>query len=400
MSLISMPDQLAVSWVKQDIEILKSAGWEVLALPIPDWCPSSLFVPWVLRNFRSMLHCDVVFGWFAYPVSVFIARAFGKPIVLNAVGWEVASYPEFSYGLPSSLFARALVALGLQRSDHVIAISKESARWSERWGARNVSVIYEGIDTARFRQMGGTEKSRTGNGIVTVAYLAQSNVRRKDLTTLLRALKLVRTQVPNARLTILGEKKDGYVGLVALAKDLGILGAVDFRGWVEPQELVRSIRAAEVFAMPSLQEGFPTALCEALSCGVPIVTTDRPAMNEVFEDHVHALFAKPRDPASLAQAVITLLTNRELAKTLAHAGATLVEEKFSRELRARKLTEYFIAVMNEERHRGFSGISIAWTIAFLTLCMISPVALAARRFSGCLLRYARDVRAHTSIPVV
>jgi glycosyltransferase involved in cell wall biosynthesis len=388
-SLITTPDQLEVSWVKQDIEILKSAGWDVLALPIPDWCPSPLYVPWMLRNFRSMFDCDVVFGWFAYPVSVFIARAFGKPIVLNAVGWEVASYPEFSYGLPSSSFARALVALGLQRSDHVIAISKESARWSERWGARNVSVIYEGIDTARFRQTGGAEKSRTGNGIATVAYLTLGNVIRKDLTTLLRALKLVRTQVPNARLTVLGEKKDGYAGLVALAKDLGILDAVEFKGWVEPQELVRSICTAEVFAMPSLQEGFPTALCEALSCGVPIVTTNRPAMNEIFEDRVHALFVKPRDPEDLARAMIALLTNKRLARTIAHNGAALVEEKFSRELRARKLTNYFIRVMNGEKHGRSRAFSFAWMVAFLALCIISPMVFAMHKFYRGLLRHAQ-----------
>jgi glycosyltransferase involved in cell wall biosynthesis len=375
---------LGASWVKQDIEILKSAGWDVVALsPIPGWCPSPLYGPWMLRNFRSIFSSDFVFGWFAFPASTFIARAFGKPIVLNAVGFEVVSYPEFSYGLPSWSYAKALVSLGLLSSDHVIAISKEAARWAERWGARNVSVIYEGIDTAKFRQIGAAEKSRTGNGVLTVASLFQETVTRKDLTTLLRALKLVRTKVPKATLTVVGEKMDGYAGLVMLAKDLGIIDAVEFKGQVEFQELVRSISAAEVFVMPSLQEGFPTVLCEALSCATPIVTTNRPAMNEVFEDHVNALFAKPRDPESLAQAMIALLTNKELANTIAHNGATLVEQKFSRELRARKLTNYFAQAMNDEKHRRRGTHSFVWLVAFLGLCIISPVLVIIHKsFEG------------------
>jgi glycosyltransferase involved in cell wall biosynthesis len=353
----------------------------------------------MLRNFRAIFRCDVVFGWFAFPTSVFIARVFGKPIVLNAVGWEVASYPEFNC-LPSWWYAKALVSLGLLRSDHVIAISKEAARWSERWGARNVSVIYEGIDTAKFRQIGAAEKSRTRNGIVTVAVLTLANVTRKDLTTLLRALKLVRTKAPNARLTVLGEKKDGYAGLVALAKDLGILDAVEFKGRVELQELVRSICAAEVFVMPSLQEGFPTVLCEALSCGVPIVTTNRPAMNEVFEDRVHALFVEPRDPESLAQAVIALLTNKELAKAIAHNGATLVEEKFSRERRARKLTDYFVRVMNGKKHGRRAAFSFVWMVAFLALCVISPIVVTIHKFyKASQTHFAGRVSSHSGAPL-
>lgn len=105
-----------------------------------------------------------------------------------------------------------------------------------------------------------------------------------------------------------------------------------------------------------------------------------PAMNEVFEDHVHALLVNPRDPEGLAQAVIALLTNKELAKTIAHNGAALVEQKFSREVRARKLTNYFVKAMNSGEHRRHGVYSFAWLFAFLVLCVVFPVVVMMHRF--------------------
>jgi glycosyltransferase involved in cell wall biosynthesis len=362
------------SWIKQEVEILKSIGFNVIELPLYD-LPSPQCLIFLIKNLRSLISCDVIYKWFAFPAVVFIGKALGKPTVLNAVGVEVALYPEFDYGWPSWWYAKAITSIGLRNADYVLAISEESKRWAERWGARNVTVIYEGIDTDKFKYKAkGKDNSR--NKIVTVAYLSLANIKRKDFFTLLKALKLVVNVLPDVKLIIVGEKMDGYPFLVKTAKEVGVADAVIFKGFVSFEELLNIIYDASVFVMPSLQEGFPTALCEALSCGVPIVTTNRPAMNEVFENNIHGLLVEAKNPQKLAEAIITILTNRDLSEVIAYNGRKLIEEKYSKKVRAKKLKNFFLTVLNNVRkYNKYQSVDIMWLIIFITLCFISPIII-------------------------
>jgi glycosyltransferase involved in cell wall biosynthesis len=379
-SLIAGKKQISVSWIIQDIEIMQSKGWQVNCIPVRDWCPTPQNLIWLIRNLRKVLHADVVFAWFALPVSVLIARALDKPIVLNAVGSEVALDPDWGYGLPQWWYARTLVRMGLKKADSVIAISKESARWAKRWSARDVTVIYEGIDTTKFKCTSRDESSEC-RSIAIAAYLTSENIVRKGIPTLLEAFKLVHAQLPNTKLVIVGEKMDGYPVLINAARALGISEAVDFKGHVDLQELLETVCAADVYAMPSLHEGFPTALCEALSCRVPIVTTDRPAMNEVFTDRLNALLVEARKPVQLANAIVALLTDKNLARTIANNGRKLVETRYSRELRADKLTNYLSTAVRMKRDNH--GMHFMWLVVFGVLCVITPpIVLIHKRLHG------------------
>jgi glycosyltransferase involved in cell wall biosynthesis len=374
--LVTLPYLIGRSWVRQDAEILRSLGFDVVTLPIPCGFPNPQCFIWLIKHARSILNCHIIFEWFAFPAIVFIGKALGKPTVLNSVGYEVALYPEFGYGLPSLRFERAMISLGFRNADYVMAISKESAKWAKTWGARKVSVIYEGIDTDKFKYKARKPKYRSRNKIVTVAYLGLMNVIRKDLITLLKALKLVVDVLPDAKLIIVGEKMDGYPVLVKTAKEVGIADAIVFKGFVNSEELLNIIYDASVFVMPSLQEGFPTALCEALSCGVPIVTTNRPAMNEVFENNVHALLVEAKNPQRLAEAITTILTHRDLTEVIAYNGRKLVETKYSKEVRAKNLKNFFLTVLNDIRkYNKCQGVNVIWLIIFIVLCVTSPLVI-------------------------
>jgi glycosyltransferase involved in cell wall biosynthesis len=197
---------------------------------------------------------------------------------------------------------------------------------------------------------------------------------------LLEALKHVIAVLPDVKLIIVGEKMDGYQFLVKKATKLGVINAVDFKGSVDFEELLHIMHSSSVFVMPSLQEGFPTALCEALSCGVPIITTNRPAMDEVFENNVHALFVEAKNPQKLAEAIIAILTNRNLAEVIARNGRRLVESRYSKNVRATNLREYFLALLkNEKKHRKHRGFNIAWLSAFVILSAIYPLITALKR---------------------
>jgi glycosyltransferase involved in cell wall biosynthesis len=368
------------SWVLQDAEILTSMGLRVTYATIRSPLPT----PSALRALAGQLKCivksDIVFGWFAYPTTLFIGKVFGKPTVLNAVGYEVALYPDFGYGLPSSWYPRALVRIALRSADYVIAISRESARWARTWGAKHVVVIYEGISTSKFKPT-ARRSSHKRQIVLTTAYLSGTNVIRKDFATLLLAMKRVLDALPDVKMVIVGEKMDGYPLLVKTAHELGISYAITFRGYIHLNQYRKILREASVFVMPSLHEGFPTVLCEALLCEVPIVTTDRATMNEVFTNGEEALLVEAGNPERLAGAIITVLNNKDLAGKMAHNGRKLVERNYSTEVRAKKLRQLFQTVLADElkSNRRPIGRRMIWLVTFISLSLLTPLAMIIHR---------------------
>src|SRR5262249_35982027 len=126
----------------------------------------------------------------------------------------------------------------------------------------------------------------------------------KNCDGLLRAWALARGELGDRQLVVVGPGRDEkYVAqLHALAAELGISADVVFTGGVPLEETVRFYRAADAFVYPSLNETFGLPILEAMACGCPVVTSDTSAMPETAGGA--AVLSNPRDPASIARAIV------------------------------------------------------------------------------------------------
>jgi glycosyltransferase involved in cell wall biosynthesis len=127
----------------------------------------------------------------------------------------------------------------------------------------------------------------------------------KGLDVALRALPLVRAQVPSARLLVAGRAGNQTVALHALAAELGLGDAVELLG--PRSDVADLLSAADVFVLPTRREGFPGAVLEAMALEAPIVATAIPAVAEAVADGEHALLVPPDDPGALASAIVATL---------------------------------------------------------------------------------------------
>jgi glycosyltransferase involved in cell wall biosynthesis len=136
----------------------------------------------------------------------------------------------------------------------------------------------------------------------------------KNCEGLLRAFALSKSELAGHRLVIVGPGRDKtYVGeLRALADELGIADDVTWVGGVPLEETVHFYRAADVFVYPSHNETFGLTILEAMACGCPVVTSDRSAMPETAGGA--AVLADPRDPASIAEAVLRACDEAEVLR--------------------------------------------------------------------------------------
>jgi glycosyltransferase involved in cell wall biosynthesis len=162
--------------------------------------------------------------------------------------------------------------------------------------------------------------------------------RDKGLEHLVRAFQQVINRWRHARLWLVGAGPDRG-NLVDLVHVLDLRGKVVLPGLFSDAEAI--LTAADVFVLPSQQEGMSISLLEAMGMGLPAIASDIPGNRAAIRHEEHGLLTPYGDPAALAQAINRLLEHRKLAHTLAAAARARVEREFSIARCAREHFELF-----------------------------------------------------------
>jgi glycosyltransferase involved in cell wall biosynthesis len=210
----------------------------------------------------------------------------------------------------------------VRHSWRILAPSRHSASQivrDYRVAADRVHVVPEPIELARWREaMARAEALPHGPpSILCVAHLYP----RKDVATLLAAMKKLPAE------TVLRVAGDGpeLPSLRALSKRLALEGRVEFLGHVPFTRLAGEYRRADVFCLPSRQEGFGIVFLEAMAASLPIVAARAAAVPEVVGNEDAGLLVPPSDSGSLARALGLLVADPERRRRLGEAGRRRVE---------------------------------------------------------------------------
>jgi glycosyltransferase involved in cell wall biosynthesis len=129
----------------------------------------------------------------------------------------------------------------------------------------------------------------------------------------------------------------------------GLTDRTRFTGPLSHHELLAEVAAADVVAIPSLFEGFGMTAAEALALGKPVVATQTGGLTEVIQNGVSGLLVPPGDPAALAGALNNILTDPGFAETLAKAGQKDVSTRFSADLVAEQMIEFYEKILEKRR---------------------------------------------------
>jgi glycosyltransferase involved in cell wall biosynthesis len=122
----------------------------------------------------------------------------------------------------------------------------------------------------------------------------------------------------------------------------GGAAVVEWRGQVPHHQLAAALCEAKLFVLPSLYEGHPKALLEAMACGLPVLVTDRPGLREVVRHGVTGHICDVT-PEALRQAIQTLLADEALRRRLGEAARAEVLERYSLD----RIIEQETAVLEE-----------------------------------------------------
>jgi glycosyltransferase involved in cell wall biosynthesis len=208
----------------------------------------------------------------------------------------------------------------VERASLVLSTSHYSAARAQEFYAlrRAPTVVPELIDLAEWRRL-LAGRPPTGTPRFTVLFVGRF-YRRKRVEILLRAAAALRSRIPSLEVRLVGAGPCGPQ-LQQLASTLQLAGTVTWLGDVSRAQLIAEYQRADVFCLPSVQEGFGIVLLEAMAAGKPIVAARAAAIPEVVP---HGMLVEPESAEALAAAIEELYRSPEKRADLARAGAEWV----------------------------------------------------------------------------
>lgn len=282
-------------------------------------------------------------------VAILAARLTGgAPIVRMVHG-----LPEPFVGLKGvkmSCYVTLDRALSRVWARRLVAVSSSIATFlRDKFVVDRIICIHNGVDLERLRII--EEKGREiksflkieANETVVGTVGRLSSVKAQD--RLLRAAQQLILAGYKVRVLLVGEGPMEQ-SLKALTKHLALDRVVVFTGHQE--QVIDYLSAMDVFVLPSLSEGIPMALLEALALERPVVATRVGGIPEVIEDGVNGLLVDPGDTSLLARSIRELIEDRSRAIGLGKAGRVRIEEEFSANLMADRMMDMYRSVLKDD----------------------------------------------------
>src|SRR5665647_3306835 len=238
----------------------------------------------------------------------------------------------------------------LARARKIIAVS-HFTKWEltnyYRIPESKIRVIHNGVDVKKFQPAQDKRKVKAELGfnpddlaIVSVGRLYA----RKGLFTLIESMPAVIKRFPNAKFIISGKgQSDEMRKLIAHAEKLGVKDYIVFTGYYPDKKLPKLYQAADVFAFSTFYEHHPFAVLEALSTGLPVVTTNVGGIPETISDGKDGFMCQPFNPKQFSDRILYLLEHPAAAQEMAFQARKTIEERFDWRIIVKKV----LAVYNE-----------------------------------------------------
>lgn len=248
-----------------------------------------------------------------------------------------------------SSFARYLMQWTLRRSDIIVGVSSPIKRAIELLSdkkLKNCSVIPMGVDTRIFNPFTPriSMDEMYGLGGLILLYVGRLS-EKKGIKYLISAMPEILSNHPKAGLLIVG---DGELR-EELEEQVASLNLLDcsivFAGSIANIHLPSYYASADVFISPSIvaksgdMEGLPVTLMEAMSSGIPVVTTALEGTLDLIEDRESGVLVEPSNSALIAEKVSELLDSPETRKEIGLRARALIIESFSWEQIAKKYAD-------------------------------------------------------------
>lgn len=265
---------------------------------------------------------DVIHAFFGIPCGSMarqLSRRYAIPYIVSLRGADVPGYSERFTVI--YFFLRSLIRGVWHAASAVVSNSEGLRELALRTDPQQpISVIPNGIDTQEFQPA----EKKENDGYIRILCVSRLT-QRKGIRYLLEAIRLLSEDKQyKLKLWIAGEGEEMFA-LKELAQKLGIVDKIKFFGRVAHERLAVYYQRADIFCLPSLNEGMSNTLLEALSAGMPVVTTVTGGTAELVRDGENGFCVAQRSAKDLAEKLKVLIDDEALRKRFGRKSRTFAE---------------------------------------------------------------------------
>lgn len=281
-------------------------------------------------------------------------RAKGLPMLVTLHGYDINIRREWweagNGGLRLRAYPRRLLRMARDPNVAFVAVSDAIKQRAVQYGIpeSKISVVHVGVDTQRFAP-GGLPFTQRRRRILFVGRM----VEKKAPLLMIRAFSLVRRQIADAELAMIG---DGTLLREAMRLSNELATPVEFLGARSPDEVLMQLHKARVLCLPSVTatngdaEGFGLAILEAQACGVPVVTSAVGGAYEGLLDRKTGFAFNEGDIATLVAGLKNLLMDDTEAMRVSVAAAQFVKDTFDIRICTQKLELAYDKLVNSRKN--------------------------------------------------
>jgi glycosyltransferase involved in cell wall biosynthesis len=277
---------------------------------------------WFARKLAKENEYDLTHSFFSVPcgfISLLLKWEFKLPYIVSLRGSDVPGYSERFTAL-YKLITPTIKKIW-NSAYFVIANSQGLADLAlQAKPQKEIGVIYNGIDVQEFFP----DPAKRNPDQFTILCVSRVTP-RKGIRFLVQAFNILSARYENARLVVVGDGNEKS-SLEQLVQGLGIKDKIIFAGPVSHDRVLEYYQKANVFVLPSLNEGMSNTMLEALACGLPIVATETGGTKELLTDNKNGLIIKMKDPDDLAEKIEKLILGHDLEKSMGEESRKLAEQ--------------------------------------------------------------------------
>ncbi|MBI3780592.1 MAG: glycosyltransferase family 4 protein, partial [candidate division NC10 bacterium] len=304
------------------------------------------------------------FAWLIHLTAVTIVASLTRRPDLIVCGHVVAAPPallaRWLLGVPYVVFTyayeirrkrkRLFLGLILRRAALILTSSRFTATTVLSHGVSpgRVRILQPGVDPERFSPDPNPDALAAKPGPMTLLGVSRLDNRYKGHDMVIRALPIIKAKCPNVRYRVVG---DGWLRgyLASLAKSLGVERDVQFLGEVSDAALADLYRSCDVVVQMSREsitgggaEGFGIVCLEAGASGKPVVAGLSGGLTDAVADGLTGLLVDPHDPGGIAETILSVLQDPDLARDLGQQGRARVLREFTWDHMAEQARRLFV----------------------------------------------------------
>lgn len=290
-----------------------------------------------LKKIRSLNEkFDIIVAHMASPAGIIAVRAsklLKIPCVVRLSDLNEELGLKRNYKLH-----RRLLRIVLKEANHIVAINKNMNEYIKRIKPDfKSSVLPQGIELKPVKK----PKTKSTKYLINIARLVEF----KDHSTLIRAMYLIHKKYPNYKLIIIGGgPKEKELG--KLIKHLNLKDIVTITGMISHRETLNLLKNSDIYLHSSVNEAFGRVYLEAMTYGLPIVSTNIGGPADIIKDGVNGFLVPIKNPEALAKKTMELIKNKTLYREISKNNIRDIK-KYSFPNIAKKFIQLYTKVIKE-----------------------------------------------------